>query len=101
MLPLHDDNAHCHHTERIVLSTRDDGAQACLNYLQWAHDGTQLAGRLLAPDMSGSALCADPFANDTANDSGSSKDYIHIRIQQRNGRKSLTTVQVCCLLWMA
>ena len=38
---------------------------------------------------------ADPFADATAaDDSGAgSKDYIHIRIQQRNGRKSLTTVQ--------
>lgn len=34
----------------------------------------------------------DPFAadNDTA---GSHDGYIHIRIQQRNGRKTLTTVQ--------
>ncbi|KAK4398480.1 protein translation factor SUI1 [Sesamum angolense] len=36
----------------------------------------------------------DPFADANAENSGAgSKDYIHIRIQQRNGRKSLTTVQ--------
>ncbi|MFS7984725.1 putative SUI1 domain-containing protein [Helianthus anomalus] len=36
----------------------------------------------------------DPFAESNAEDSGAgSKDYVHIRIQQRNGRKSLTTVQ--------
>ncbi|GAA0157256.1 translation initiation factor [Lithospermum erythrorhizon] len=36
----------------------------------------------------------DPFAEANAENSGAgSKEYIHIRIQQRNGRKSLTTVQ--------
>ncbi|RWW32006.1 hypothetical protein BHE74_00009374, partial [Ensete ventricosum] len=36
----------------------------------------------------------DPFADANAEDSGAgTKDYVHIRIQQRNGRKSLTTVQ--------
>lgn len=36
---------------------------------------------------------ADPFAE--AKDSGApgAKEYVHIRIQQRNGKKSLTTVQ--------
>jgi len=36
----------------------------------------------------------DPFA-DTGDDStsGSGGNYVHIRIQQRNGRKTLTTVQ--------
>jgi len=34
---------------------------------------------------------SDPFADD---EGGTSQDgYIHIRIQQRNGRKTLTTVQ--------
>ncbi|KAK4355278.1 hypothetical protein RND71_024249 [Anisodus tanguticus] len=34
------------------------------------------------------------FAEASADNSGAgSKDYVHIRIQQRNGRKSLTTVQ--------
>ncbi|KAI4374760.1 hypothetical protein MLD38_012717 [Melastoma candidum] len=36
----------------------------------------------------------DPFADVNAEDSGAgTKDYVHIRVQQRNGRKSLTTVQ--------
>ncbi|XP_051134036.1 protein translation factor SUI1 homolog 2-like [Andrographis paniculata] len=37
----------------------------------------------------------DPFADADAAESGGpgSKEYVHIRIQQRNGRKSLTTVQ--------
>eukprot|EP00884_Botryococcus_braunii_P001159 jgi/Botrbrau1/11043/Bobra.92_2s0014.1 len=36
----------------------------------------------------------DPFAdvNDQEN-SVSAKDYVHIRVQQRNGKKSLTTIQ--------
>lgn len=40
------------------------------------------------------SLVADPFAEANADDSGAgSKEYVHVRIQQRNGRKSLTTVQ--------
>ncbi|KAK6946850.1 SUI1 domain [Dillenia turbinata] len=36
----------------------------------------------------------DPFTEANADDSGAgSKEYVHIRVQQRNGRKSLTTVQ--------
>ncbi|KAL0442896.1 UNVERIFIED_CONTAM: Tyrosyl-DNA phosphodiesterase 1 [Sesamum latifolium] len=36
----------------------------------------------------------DPFAEAKAEDSGAgAKEYVHIRVQQRNGRKSLTTVQ--------
>ncbi|KAF4394442.1 hypothetical protein G4B88_018592 [Cannabis sativa] len=36
----------------------------------------------------------DPFADASADDSGAgSKEYVHVRVQQRNGRKSLTTVQ--------
>eukprot|EP00249_Psilotum_nudum_P004970 c18466_g1_i1 orf=292-636(+) len=36
----------------------------------------------------------DPFKEVDANSQGTgSKDYVHVRIQQRNGRKSLTTVQ--------
>ncbi|KAF2819994.1 eukaryotic translation initiation factor SUI1 [Ophiobolus disseminans] len=38
----------------------------------------------------------DPFAEadeDTGQVKQSQQDYIHIRIQQRNGRKTLTTVQ--------
>ncbi|RWW29570.1 hypothetical protein GW17_00005903 [Ensete ventricosum] len=40
------------------------------------------------------SFALDPFADASADDSGAgSKEYVHIRIQQRNGRKSLTTVQ--------
>ena len=39
----------------------------------------------------------DPFADEgdlgTSQDVGSQQNYIHIRIQQRNGRKTLTTLQ--------
>uniref|UniRef100_A0A671XR28 Eukaryotic translation initiation factor 1 n=1 Tax=Sparus aurata TaxID=8175 RepID=A0A671XR28_SPAAU len=38
----------------------------------------------------------DPFADATKGDErlpAGTDDYIHIRIQQRNGRKTLTTVQ--------
>ncbi|XP_052179168.1 protein translation factor SUI1 homolog 2 [Diospyros lotus] len=36
----------------------------------------------------------DPFADAKAEDSGAgTKEYVHVRVQQRNGRKSLTTVQ--------
>lgn len=34
----------------------------------------------------------DPFA-ETGDDDTTSRAYVHIRIQQRNGRKTLTTVQ--------
>lgn len=34
----------------------------------------------------------DPFA-DTGDSEAQPTNYIHIRIQQRNGRKTLTTVQ--------
>eukprot|EP01112_Ceratiomyxa_fruticulosa_P011312 TRINITY_DN3060_c0_g1_i1.p1 TRINITY_DN3060_c0_g1~~TRINITY_DN3060_c0_g1_i1.p1 ORF type:complete len:114 (+),score=22.33 TRINITY_DN3060_c0_g1_i1:568-909(+) len=37
----------------------------------------------------------DPFADQEADDLGGSKssNYVHIRIQQRNGKKHLTTIQ--------
>lgn len=40
------------------------------------------------------APAADPFSDDKEDKSASAKDHVHIRVQQRNGRKSLTTVQV-------
>lgn len=43
-----------------------------------------------------STLPADPFADAAAEDSAEAskgKGYVHVRVQQRNGRKSLTTVQ--------
>ena len=41
-------------------------------------------------------LYIDPFAEANVDDSGASSKgsgYVHIRVQQRNGRKSLTSVQ--------
>eukprot|EP00959_Pyramimonas_sp_CCMP1952_P223514 4673225-Pyramimonas_sp.AAC.1 len=38
------------------------------------------------------SVFADPFADAEAE--SESQNYIHVRVQQRNGRKSLTTVQV-------
>jgi translation initiation factor 1 len=35
----------------------------------------------------------DPFAEAKESDAPGTKEYVHIRIQQRNGKKSLTTVQ--------
>uniref|UniRef100_A0A1J3ERV8 Protein translation factor SUI1-like protein n=1 Tax=Noccaea caerulescens TaxID=107243 RepID=A0A1J3ERV8_NOCCA len=35
----------------------------------------------------------DPFADAQDSDEPGTKGYIHIRIQQRNGKKNLTTVQ--------
>jgi len=35
----------------------------------------------------------DPFAEDNENVGSGKDDYIHVRIQQRSGRKTLTTVQ--------
>ncbi|KAG0297656.1 Eukaryotic translation initiation factor eIF-1 [Dissophora globulifera] len=36
----------------------------------------------------------DPFADlGESGDTGAQQEYIHIRIQQRNGRKTLTTIQ--------
>ncbi|XP_033727970.1 eukaryotic translation initiation factor 1-like [Pecten maximus] len=47
--------------------------------------GGQLPGQLAQ---------ADPFSNQSAGETGTGSDtLIHIRIQQRNGRKTLTTVQ--------
>ncbi|KAE9452687.1 hypothetical protein C3L33_15412, partial [Rhododendron williamsianum] len=48
--------------------------------------------RLLSGEFS--LVSTDPFAEANAEDSrAGSKEYVHIRTQQRNGRKSLTTVQ--------
>lgn len=55
----------------------------------------RLVAFLIQKVPSGETLCvfADAFA-DAETDDNNSKDYVHIRIQQRNGKKSLTTVQV-------
>lgn len=44
----------------------------------------------------GLILFADPFSEANVEDSGvgsKGSGYVHVRVQQRNGRKSLTTVQ--------
>uniref|UniRef100_A0A8C7E0N5 Eukaryotic translation initiation factor 1B n=1 Tax=Naja naja TaxID=35670 RepID=A0A8C7E0N5_NAJNA len=50
-----------------------------------------------SPHAESGLLCPpDPFADATKGDDllpAGTEDYIHIRIQQRNGRKTLTTVQ--------
>ena len=38
-------------------------------------------------------LIADPFQDADSSNTGGKETLIHIRIQQRNGRKTLTTVQ--------
>ena len=41
----------------------------------------------------------DPFADAAKGDDESVQDgLVHVRIQQRNGRKTLTSVQVRCVL---
>ncbi|CAF2132455.1 unnamed protein product [Brassica napus] len=45
-------------------------------------------------DSQVSTALVNPFADANAEDSGAgTKEYVHIRVHQRNGRKSLTTVQ--------
>ncbi|XP_013922455.1 PREDICTED: eukaryotic translation initiation factor 1b-like [Thamnophis sirtalis] len=55
-----------------------------------------LPGRLSSPPHSIEGHQEDPFADATKGDDllpAGTEEYIHIRIQQRNGRKTLTTVQ--------
>jgi translation initiation factor 1 len=82
-----------------------------LSPLAGQSDATHAAvspSRRLAPDTSPAtspaAYCADPFADEAAataeeeeetQNVTKGKAYVHVRVQQRNGRKSLTTVQVC------
>ncbi|KAJ3049759.1 Eukaryotic translation initiation factor eIF-1 [Rhizophlyctis rosea] len=55
----------------------------------WTYDSMVLNVNLLVVSLAS----YDPFA-DTGEDSDiKAANYIHIRIQQRNGRKTLTTVQ--------
>ncbi|KAK8964963.1 hypothetical protein KSP40_PGU022027 [Platanthera guangdongensis] len=50
----------------------------------------KISNRILSVNV----LPSDPFAEANADNAGAgSKEYVHIRVQQRNGRKSLTTVQ--------
>lgn len=36
-------------------------------------------------------------AKEEVGDGGDQAGYVHVRVQQRNGRKSLTTVSLCCV----
>ncbi|KAF0892484.1 hypothetical protein E2562_016792 [Oryza meyeriana var. granulata] len=46
------------------------------------------------PASKGNSATFDPFADAQEEDAAAvSSDYVHIRVQQRNGRKTLTTVQ--------
>lgn len=71
----------------------------CLRYLTFpsSNDSTPLVIVSLQHNkymITFSWFWTDPFAEANAEDSGAgSKEYVHIRIQQRNGRKSLTTIQ--------
>ncbi|XP_069107544.1 eukaryotic translation initiation factor eIF1-like [Argopecten irradians] len=48
----------------------------------------------IAGQLPGQLAQSDPFSNQSAGEGGTgSETFIHIRIQQRNGRKTLTTVQ--------
>ncbi|ELW58342.1 Eukaryotic translation initiation factor 1b [Tupaia chinensis] len=50
----------------------------------------------VGPQRGTGRAASDPFADATKGDDllpAGTEDYIHIRIQQRNGRKTLTTVQ--------
>lgn len=42
----------------------------------------------------GPGLGFDPLQDESAEGNAPADEYVHIRIQQRNGKKSLTTVQV-------
>ena len=56
---------------------------------------SQFVFKLITAIINSHFLIIDPFAEDEGKTKGTSgtDGYIHIRIQQRNGRKTLTTVQ--------
>ncbi|KAF8409516.1 hypothetical protein HHK36_005592 [Tetracentron sinense] len=79
----------------LLPSTEDDGSGengggvAALNLLF-----NYLQPRFMSELDSQIPTAFDPFAEANADDSSAgSKEYVHVRTQQRNGRKSLTTVQ--------
>ena len=71
---------------------------------------TRCASLLVLTHLATLLACADPFADEAAAaaeeeaedaqnvTTAKGKAYVHVRVQQRNGRKSLTTVQVRCSL---
>ncbi|TVY39213.1 Protein translation factor [Lachnellula occidentalis] len=60
-------------------------------------DGLPARTQLLETSWFGTVLKARPYpfaeADEDTGETKQSQNYIHIRIQQRNGRKTLTTVQ--------
>ena len=69
-----------------------------LRYVCVASDPTPLSIHVWDKHAYFPACPTDPFADEgdplgDSADVGSTADYIHIRIQQRNGRKTLTTLQ--------
>ncbi|CAK7338374.1 unnamed protein product [Dovyalis caffra] len=79
-------------SEKLDLS--DFGVSLQINQ-SISHIETLISGSGFMSDLDVQTPAAfDPFADANAEDSGAgAKEYVHIRIQQRNGRKSLTTVQ--------
>lgn len=66
----------------------------CLLYSTPFRSVVSLANSTCVGFLSVCCGATDPFADAKGEDSGAgSKEYVHIRVQQRNGRKSLTTVQ--------
>uniref|UniRef100_U3KCT0 Eukaryotic translation initiation factor 1B n=1 Tax=Ficedula albicollis TaxID=59894 RepID=U3KCT0_FICAL len=64
------------------------------SFLSYQQGSLTLPGQRSPPALSVSSR--NPFADATKGDDllpAGTEDYIHIRIQQRNGRKTLTTVQ--------
>lgn len=57
--------------------------------------GASAAGARCAarPGLSAGGRRADPFAEVDKEDGGVQSGLVHVRVQQRNGRKTLTTVQ--------
>ena len=100
-----------HHSEQpplsfysnlVSVSSRPSHERAEPQHFRYASCSLPLNARLSIPVLPRSlGACAnwptDPFADEgdlgTSQDVGSQQNYIHIRIQQRNGRKTLTTLQ--------
>lgn len=69
---------------------------SCVRSSRWhACPAPPPAGCCCLPTHTSLCTTADPFAEAAGEDTSvaANKDYVHVRVQQRNGRKSLTTVQ--------
>ncbi|KAK7305116.1 hypothetical protein VNO77_43016 [Canavalia gladiata] len=65
---------------------------ACSSFLCWVLQSYLQARYMVDLDIQ-VPTPFDPFAEARESDAPGTKEYVHIRIQQRNGKKSLTTVQ--------